>query len=85
MHEEAPVSEKYRRRIAIKGLKDATVYYFPEKYCEHFIQVALNGPDCTPEFDTEWVSVYDEIMGWGFKGKNKNGKLSFLMPFKKFL
>ena len=84
-HEEPPVSAKYRRRFYLKGLKNATVYYFPEKYCDRFIAVAKNSPDLTPELDEEWSPVFDEIMGYGFKGNNKNGYLSFLMPFKKYL
>ncbi|MBO4217419.1 MAG: hypothetical protein J5940_05715, partial [Clostridia bacterium] len=82
-HEAAPVSEKYRRRFNVGGLKDATVYYFPEKYCERFIAVATNSADRTPILDGDWTPVYDKIMGWGFKGEHKNGKLSFLMPFEK--
>ncbi len=84
-HEEAPVSEKYRRRFYVKGLKDATVIYFPEKYCERFIAVAVNGADDTPILDEEWEAIYDPINGYGFKGRHKTGKLSFLMPFKKYL
>lgn len=84
-HEAAPVSAKYRRRFNVGGLCDATVYYFPEKYCEHFIAVATNSSDSTPELDEEWLPYYDNVMGWGFMGEHKNGRLSFLMPFKEYL
>ena len=84
-HEQAPVSAKYRRRFFVQGLKNATVYYFPEKYCDRFMAAATNGPDSTPRLDEDWEPFYDEIMGWGFKGEGKNGRLSFLMPFEKHL
>ena len=84
-HEEPPVSEKYRRRIAIRGLKDAIVYYFPEQYCNRFVAVTDKRPDATPQLDEDWTPIYDEVMGFGFKGEQKNGNLSFLMPFEKYL
>ena len=84
-HEEHPTNAKYRRRIKVLGLNDATVYYFPEKYCDRFIAVAKNNPNQTPDLDDGWEPVFDEIMGFGFKGEHKSGKLSFMMPFEKYL
>jgi hypothetical protein len=81
-HEEPPVNGKYRRRMAIRGLQDATVYYFPEKYCKHFFAATKDEPK---DLDEGWIPFYDDIMGWGFKGEHKNGALSFLMPFPKYL
>ena len=84
-HEQAPVSGKYRRRILLEGLKDATVYYFPEKYCEHFCAVTTNGPDSTPRLDESWMPIFDGVLGHGFKGEHKSGAMAFLMPFEKYL
>ena len=84
-HEAAPVSFKYRRRFYINGLKDATVYYFPEKYCDNYVAVTKSVADKTPELDDDWIPFYDTVMGWGFKGENKNGRLYFLMPFESYL
>ena len=84
-HEAAPVSEKYRRRFFISGLKDATVYYFPEKYCDKFIAATKNDADKTPELDEAWEPICDDIMGHGFVGRHKNGRIYFLMPLEKYL
>ena len=84
-HEAAPVNEKYRRRFFISGLKDATVYYFPEKYCDRFIAATENNADKTPELDDAWEPICDSIMGYGFVGKHKNGRIYFLMPLAKYL
>lgn len=83
--EEPPISKKYRRRILLEGLNNATMYYFPEKYCDHFVAVATNDPNATPELDEKWEPIFDDVMGWGFKGEGKNGRISFLMPFKNML
>lgn len=83
-HEEPPVSAKYRRRFYLKGLDDATVYYFPEKYCDKFMAATSIPPDVTPELDEGWELYYDEVFGYGFKGEHKNGYLSFLMPFERY-
>lgn len=85
-HEEPPVNGKYRRRFAVEGLNEATVYYFPEQYCNKAKNIAITShPDTTPILDGEWEELYDPIYGHGFKGVNKNGKLAFLMPYKKYL
>ena len=67
------------------GLENATVYYFPEKYCDRTIAVTRSIYDRTPQMDEGWVQIYDEVFGYGFKGVNKSGKLAFLMPFEKYL
>ena len=84
-HEEQPQNMKYRRRFYIKGLKDATIYYFPEKYCDRFMAATAERSLKTPILDEGWEPIYDEVMGYGFKGEHKDGKLSFLMPLKKYL
>ena len=85
-HEEPPVNGKYRRRFAVEGLNNATVYYFPERYCKKVKCIAITShPDITPILDVEWEEFYDPTYGHGFKGVNKNGKLAFLMPYQKYL
>ena len=85
MHEEPPGSVKYRRRCYLRGLRDATVYYFPEKYCDKYVAVTQNRLGETPELEDGWTPIYDEIMGHGFKKEGVNGKISFHMPFKEFV
>ena len=80
--EETPVSFKYRRRIKVTGLKNATVYYFPEEYCKNYIAVTKTHPDYTPQLLDGWTPIYDDVFGAGFKGENVSGTISFLMPRK---
>lgn len=80
--EETPVSFKYRRRIRVSGLNNATVYYFPEKYCDEYIAVTDIHPDFTPKLLDGWVPIHDDVFGAGFKGENISGTISFLMPKK---
>lgn len=84
-HEEPSGNVKYRRRFYVRGLQDATVYYFPEKYCDRFVATTQSRYGETPVIDGEWEPVYDALMGYGFRGEHKNGKISFLMPYEKFL
>lgn len=85
-HEEPPVNGKYRRRFAVEGLNNATIYYFPEQYCKKVKYIAITPqPDSTPILDETWEEFYDPVYGQGFKGVNKNGKLAFLMPYEKYL
>lgn len=84
--EQAPVSEKYRRRFMIAGLKNATVYYFPEKYCENFATITQTPTgDIEPELDEDWTEFIDPVFGKGFVGERKNGNIAFLMPFEKYI
>ena len=39
----------------------------------------------TPVLMDGWTAYYDDVMGWGFKAENVNGKIAFLMPHKKYL
>jgi hypothetical protein len=85
-HEEPPVNGKHRRRFGVEGLNEATVYYFPERYCKKAKYVTITPhSDATPILDNEWEEFYDPIYGYGFKGIKKNGKLAFLMPYEKYL
>ena len=82
-HEMACVNIKYRRRFNIGGLKNATVYYFPESYC---IENAAVGPsllyDATPEISKEFKLCEDEHNGKYYKAQNISGEWSFYMPRK---
>ena len=82
MREEYPSSGKYRRRIRVDGLKDATVYYFPEAYTKDFVTVTKTAPPWTPEEEEGWTPIVDETFGKGFKAEHQNGNISFLMPFE---
>lgn len=84
-HEEPGANGKYRRRFYVKGLKDATVYYFPEKYCDNFFTAYTFTDEGEMIEDKNWVAVFDPIFGKGFKGEHKNGKYSFAMPWKEFV
>ena len=79
--EEPPVSAKYRRRFAVEGLEDATVYYFPERYCQKQAAITKSYPDDTPVLEGGWQPFYHDVFGWGFKAEHQQGKLAFLMPF----
>lgn len=85
MHEEPPGSAKYKRRCCLSGLSDATVYYFPEKYCDGYVAVTRNRLGETPELEEGWEPFFDSIMGHGFKKEGVSGKISFLMPFEEFV
>lgn len=60
------------------------VYYFPKRYCDKYIAVTKSNPDQTPELDSEWEPICDNIMEQGFVGRHKNGRIYFLMPYEKY-
>ena len=81
--EMAPVSMKYRRRIAVSGLKNATVRFFGEKYCEELVKCYLDAPGdlykSDKPFDCELIKskeygTYVEVRG-------VTGEMLFSMPF----
>lgn len=79
--EAPPVSAVYRRRIAIKGLKDATVYFFPEDYCESCcdVQKGLN-QDAAPAYTDDFKPCCHEIFGECYKAEHVSGSYTMLMP-----
>ena len=79
-HEAPPVNARYRRAIRISGLNDATVHLFTEKNCE--CAVSLQETNNTPEFDSRFSSIYDEIHGDYLKGEHINGEIYFLIGRK---
>lgn len=86
-HESTPTYFKYRRRMKVSGLEDATVYYFPETYCQG--DAAVTHPyihaDSSPEYDDSFKPFYSEEFGWGYKAEHISGDRFFLMPFEKYI
>ena len=83
--EVAPVNKKYRRKILVTGLNDATVYYYPESYCR---EAAIAGPavgDDTPIVDARFSLVNDPVLGTCYKGEHITGDLYFYMPFSEYI
>jgi hypothetical protein len=76
--EHAPVNMRYRRKILIRGLKDATVRLFSEKGCECAVSVA-DFVDATPIFDKRFQRVFDEKEGEYLKGEHIDGDIFFLI------
>lgn len=81
--EEATVSGKYRRRIFIGGLEDATVCVFPETYCADTAVCSFCPPDynTTPRLDDRWKFVQDEN-GSYLRAEHISGDYYLLMPSK---
>lgn len=81
-HEAPPVNAKYRRSILVKGLKDATVCYFPEAYCAETAEVC-DGlcSDFTPIIEDGWELIRDEQQGTYWRKEHVSGDHSFVMPF----
>ncbi len=83
VREVAPCSAEYRRRIEIRGLKNATVRLIGETYCRGDLSVKLNSA-------TDWFFVGNEFEGeyktdeYGtyYEARNITGKLTFSMPMK---
>ena len=82
MREAAPVNMRYRRRLRIGGLKDATVYIFPEKGCEQSTILSEREPDETPCVDPRFVVLQDEKYGVYLKGENITGNFYVNMEKK---
>ena len=76
-------SFKFRRRIAVTGLQNATVRFFGESYCADQVVGMLNsrknGCRLSEEFDGE--IVHSEEYGTYFEARNVTGEMRFLMPF----
>ncbi len=75
--EAPPVNARYRRKIALRGLCDATVYAFPEKGREA-IMATLKSLDGTPTRHEGFTLVRDE-RGTYFKGEHINGAVYLLI------
>ena len=84
LRETPPVSGKYRRRITLTGLEDATVYFFPESYCIDTAKICFDNPneDHTPLYDENFKLVKDDENGCYYKAEHISGGRALLMPFK---
>ena len=83
--EVAPVNKKYRRKFSVTGLRDATVFYYPETYCA---AAAAAGPavrDDTPILDEHFRLVNDPVLGTFYKAEHITGDYYFYMPFPEYL
>lgn len=83
-HETTPGAPKYRRRFYVKGLKNATVYYFPESYCMETGTITKTDWG-TPELMEGWEKIKNPVFGTGYKAENQNGCLYFLMLAKQYV
>ena len=83
----APANAMYRRKISLKGLKDATVCFFPEEYCKgHCVAGTLPGYyDGTPNHNIQLELVKDPVHGTYYKAEHLNGEVLFYMPKEKYI
>ena len=81
--EEPPVNYKFRRKIRISGLENATVRFFGEEYCKGEVYATLNvtGNHWHHGDDFEWVRVDSEEHGTYWEARNVTGTLMVAMPF----
>ena len=83
--EVAPINKKSRRKFSVTGLRDATVFYYPETYCA---AAAAAGPavrDDTPILDERFRLVNDPVLGTFYKAEHITGDYYFYMPFPEYL
>jgi hypothetical protein len=78
-----PVSYQMRRRIKVSGLKNATIRFFAEKYCENNIDAVCNSNSdyyfTGDSFDGGYKT--DEY-GTYYEANNITGEIVFSMPVK---
>jgi hypothetical protein len=89
-YERNPIFLQYRRRIMLRGLQDAEVYFFPETYCgSAAVAGPANddfGPDGRPEIiEGQFQPFYSEEFGYGIKGEHLTGDFFFYMPREKYI
>ena len=81
----APVNKKYRRKFAVTGLRDATVCYYPESYCQRSAAAGPAVGDNTPILDERFQLVEDPVLGSFYQGEHIPGDYYFYMPFPEYL
>lgn len=77
--EQSPANMKYRRRIELSGLEDATVCLFCEDYCKENCIVTKYGPDCTPIPLDGWKVINDSENGTYLYAEHVNGTVALCM------
>lgn len=82
--ENAPVNNKYRRKIRLSGLENATVYVFPENECIDGTVISFVGhfSDAAPNPDSAWKKE-NSIYGTYYKAEGITGDRLIFMPNKK--
>lgn len=87
MREAPACNKKYRRRIIMEGLKDATVCFFPEEYCKADAVATLskNFYGMAPVIEDCFKVVTDEKYGTYLLGEHITGNYQFYMPFKEYI
>lgn len=80
--EEIPVNMRYRRRIQVSGLLNATVCLFGETYCKENCIVTKIDADDTPIPLDGWSLVQDAENGTYLYAENVSGTISICMPNK---
>ena len=80
-----PVSGKFRRRVLVSGLQNATVRFFGEEYCKESFEAVLNsiGDAWYPKDKFEGHFVTDKENGTYYEITNVTGELAFQMPIVK--
>jgi len=80
-------SFKYRRRIAVEGLQNATVRFFGESYCADQVVGMLNarGNGCRESKPFDWSIVHSEKYGTYFEARNVTGEMRFMMPYAQYM
>ena len=80
--ERPPANMKYRRRIEIGGLENATVCLFGEEYCKGDCIITKMEPHRTP-VPLEGLRVVDDSEnGTYMYAENISGNISICMPAK---
>lgn len=80
--ERPPVSGRFRRRLLLDGLEDATVIFFPETYAqEHTYFDDSPVCDITPNFNDRFKVVHDPLYGTYYRADHVTGAQSIFLPF----
>ncbi len=83
--EATPLVASVRRRFIISGLKDATVYFFPEEYCkETAVCAELINQWTMGDYDWNWEVIKDERFGTYLRAEHVTGTYNFMMPNKEY-
>lgn len=83
LRERGPVNTRYRRKILLTGLKNATVRFFSETDCECAAAIPrLYGEQGEVLYHPDFEMVDDPVFGKHLLGRNVSGDLFFLIGHK---
>lgn len=87
VREGVPGNRKYRRKIDVSGLENATVYLFPEEYCKFDCVVGPKGPyyKSAPAVDDSFKVVTDKENGTYLVAENVSGEITLYMPNAEYI